>query len=156
VAGYCTNADTTVETVNGLAEFLTGRLPGADVTPEQLRNRSWWTGREAFLVIDDYELVATSQLNPCQAIIPLLAQAVDIGLHVVVARRSGGAGRSYDNLITALRDMAQPGLLLSGDPAEGALVGQLRPVPGVPGRGRLLTRDGYNVMQVGWQPSVHE
>jgi len=156
VAGYCTNADTTTETVDGLAEFLTGRLPGADVTPDQLRNRSWWTGREAFLIVDDYELVATSLVNPCQAIIPLLAQAVDIGLHVVIARRSGGAGRSYDNLITALRDMAQPGLLLSGDPSEGALVGQLRPVPGVPGRGRLLTRDGYNVMQVGWQPSAHE
>ena len=80
---------------------------------------------------------------------------MDIGLHVVIARRTGGAGRMYDNLVTGLRDLAQPGMLLSGDASEGALVGQLRAVPAVPGRARMLTRDGYNLVQVGWTPSVH-
>jgi S-DNA-T family DNA segregation ATPase FtsK/SpoIIIE len=51
-------------------------------------------------------------------LVPLLAQAVDIRLHLVIARRTGGAGRMYDNLVTAPRDLAQPGLLLSGDPSE--------------------------------------
>ena len=45
--------------------------------------------------------------------------------------------------------------LLSGDASEGALVGQLRAVPAVPGRARMLTRDGYHLVQVGWTPSVH-
>jgi len=155
VADYATNAQTAAELAGGLAEFLRDRLPGGDVTPEQLRNRSWWEGKEAFVVVDDYELVATSQGNPLDPLVPLLAQAVDIGLHVVIARRTGGAGRMYDNLVTALRDLAQPGLLLSGDPSEGALVGQLRAVPAVPGRARMLTRDGYNLVQVGWTPSAH-
>jgi S-DNA-T family DNA segregation ATPase FtsK/SpoIIIE len=110
-----------------------------------LRNRSWWKGKEAF-VVDDYELVATSQGNPLDPLVPLLAQAVDIGLHLVIARRTGGAGRMYDNLVTAPRVLAQPGLLLSGDPSEGAPVGQLRAVPAVPGRARMLTRDGYNLV----------
>ena len=135
VADYATNAQTAAELAGGLADFLRDRLPGGDVTPEQLRNRSWWEGKEAFVVVDDYELVATSQGNPLDPLVPLLAQAVDIGLHVAIARRTGGAGRMYDNLVTALRDLAQPGLLLSGDPSEGALVGQLRAVPAVPGPG---------------------
>ncbi len=155
VADYATNADTAADLAGGLAEFLRSRLPGADVTPDQLRNRTWWEGREAFVVIDDYELVATSQGNPLEPLVPLLAQAVDVGLHVAVARRTGGAGRLYDNLVTALRDLAQPGMLLSGDPSEGALIGQLRAVPSVPGRARMLTRDGYHLVQVGWTPSAH-
>ena len=155
VGEYCTTADQTTDAIEGLTEFLHTRLPGPDVTPEQLRTRSWWEGREAFIVVDDYELVATSQGNPVASVVPLLAQAADIGMHVVIARRAGGAGRSYDPLITALRDLAQPGLLLSGDPSEGALVGQLRPVPAGPGRGRLLTRTGLDVVQVPWVPSAH-
>ncbi len=156
VADYATNAETANALASGLAEFIRDRLPGADVTPEQLRNRSWWEGKEAFVVVDDYELVATSQGNPLEPLLPLLAQAVDIGLHVVIARRSGGAGRLYDNLVTAMRDLAQPGILLSGDPSEGALIGQLRAVPALAGRGRMLTRDGYHLVQVGWTPSVHQ
>jgi len=156
VADYATNAETANALAGGLAEFIRDRLPGADVTPEQLRNRSWWEGKEAFVVVDDYELVATSQGNPLEPLLPLLAQAVDIGLHVVIARRSGGAGRLYDNLVTAMRDLAQPGILLSGDPSEGALIGQLRAVPALAGRGRMLTRDGYHLVQVGWTPSVHQ
>lgn len=156
LADYATNAETASALAGGLAEFIRDRLPGGNVTPEQLRNRSWWQGKEAFVVVDDYELVATSQGNPLEPLLPLLAQAVDIGLHVVLARRSGGAGRLYDNLVSAMRDLAQPGILLSGDPSEGALIGQMRAVPAVAGRGRMLTRDGYHLVQVGWTPSVHQ
>ncbi len=155
VSEYCTNAEQTRDVIEGVTGFLQTRLPGPDVTPDQLRNRSWWEGREAFIVVDDYELVATSQGNPVQSVGPLLAQAVDVGMHVVIARRSGGAGRAYDPLLTALKDLAQPGLLLSGDPNEGALIGPLRARPAAPGRGQLLTREGYDVLQVAWTPSVH-
>jgi S-DNA-T family DNA segregation ATPase FtsK/SpoIIIE len=155
VSEYCTSAEQTRDVIDSVTGFLQTRLPGADVTPEQLRTRSWWTGREAFIVVDDYELVATSQGNPVASVIPLLAQAVDIGMHVAIARRVGGAGRSYDNLVTALRDLAAPGVVLSGDPAEGALIGQMKAVPAPPGRGRLLTREGFDVIQVPWSPSVH-
>ena len=59
---------------------------------------------------------------------PLMAQARDVGLHVVVARRSGGASRAlYEPVIQSLRDLAMPGLLLSGSPDEGPLIGNLEP-----------------------------
>ncbi|MBK8732429.1 MAG: type VII secretion protein EccCa [Actinomycetales bacterium] len=156
VSEYCTTADQTADVIEGVTEFLATRLPGPDVTPDQLRSRSWWTGREAFIIVDDYELVATSQGNPVASVVPLLAQAADIGMHVAVARRAGGAGRSYDPLVTALRDLAQPGVVLAGDPGEGALVGNVRAVPAAPGRGQLVTRAGTEVIQVSWSPSAHD
>ena len=128
-------------------------IPGPDVTPEQLRNRSWWTGAEVFVLVDDYDLVATQQSSPVAALQPLLAQARDVGLHLVVARRSGGASRAlYEPVIQSLRDLAMPGLLLSGSPDEGPLLGNQKPPPAPPGRGRLITRDrGVEVVQMAWR-----
>ena len=86
------------------------------------------------------------------ALAPLLAQARDVGLHVVVARRSGGASRAlYEPVIQSLRDLAMPGLLLSGSPDEGHLLGNQKPQPAPPGRGRLVSRDrGVEVVQMAW------
>ena len=136
-----------------LASYLVRRLPGPDVSPEQLRQRSWWTGPEVFVVVDDYDLVATAHSSPVQALVPLLAQARDVGLHLVVARRAGGASRAlYEPVLQTLRDLATPGLVLSGSPEEGPLVGTVRPVPAPPGRGRLVTRErGVDVVQLTWK-----
>lgn len=133
-----------------LAGFLETRLPGPDVTPDQLRHRSWWSGAEVFVLVDDYDLVATQQGSPLHVLQPLMAQARDIGLHLAVVRRTGGAARaSYDPVLQAMRELAQPGILLSGSPEEGALIGPMRPVPARPGRGRLMTRErGIEVVQL--------
>lgn len=155
VADYATSDESTRSLVGDLVPVLQARLPGPQVTPTELRARSWWGGKEAVVVVDDYELVATSQGNPLEALVPLLARAGDVGLHLVVARRCAGVGRLFDPLLTALRDLAQPGVLLSGDPAEGPLLHGARPTPAPPGRGRLLTRDGDETIQVAWSPSRH-
>ena len=157
LAGYLTTHDQAQAEIAGLAEYLRGRLPGPDVTPDQLRKRSWWSGAEVYVMVDDYDLVATSSGNPLTPLVPLLAQAGDVGLHLVLTRRTGGAGRAmYEPVLQALRDLAAPGLVLSGSPDEGALVGGAKPVPGVPGRGQLVTRDrGRQVVQLAWEPSVH-
>jgi S-DNA-T family DNA segregation ATPase FtsK/SpoIIIE len=154
---YLTSAALTAPALAELASYLESRMPGPDVTPEQLRRRSWWTGAEVFVVVDDYDLVATAHGSPVQALQPLLAQARDVGLRLVVARRSGGASRAvYEPVIQTLRDLATPGLLLSGSPEEGPLIGNVRPTPGPAGRGRLVTRDGgVEVVQLAWRnPSV--
>jgi S-DNA-T family DNA segregation ATPase FtsK/SpoIIIE len=106
-----------------------------------------------FVVVDDYDLVATPQTSPVQALQPLLAQARDVGLHLVVARRAGGASRAlYEPVIQSLRELGSPGLVLSGSPDEGPLVGSVRPVPAPAGRGRLVTRDrGVEVVQLAWR-----
>ena len=135
-----------------LAASLETRLPGPDVTPAQLRQRSWWTGPEVFVVVDDHDLLATGRGSPVELLVPLLAQAGDVGLHLVVARRCGGASRAWhEPVLAALRDLAAPALLLAGSPEEGPLVGGLRPGPAPPGRGRLVTRGrGVEVVQVAW------
>ena len=71
------------------ATAMRNRLPGPEVTPEQLRNRSWWSGPELFVLVDDYELVATVGRNPLQPLLEFLPQARDIGLHLII-----GAGRA--------------------------------------------------------------
>jgi DNA segregation ATPase FtsK/SpoIIIE, S-DNA-T family len=155
--GYLTSGAQATPTLADLAAYLENRIPGPDVTPEQLRNRTWWAGAEVFLVVDDYDLVATTQSSPLLALQPLLAQARDVGLHVALARRSGGASRAlYEPVIQALRDLAVPGLVLSGSPDEGPLIGNVRPTPAPPGRGRLITRDrGVEVVQLAWsEPSL--
>ncbi|MFC6285548.1 type VII secretion protein EccCa [Nocardioides sp. GCM10027113] len=157
---YLTSAAQAEPVLADLASYLKGRLPGPDVTPEQLRDRSWWQGAEVFVLVDDYDLVANQQGqqgSPVAPLQPLLAQARDVGLHLVVARRSGGASRAlYEPVLQSLRDLAAPGLLLSGSPDEGPLLGGLRPAPAPPGRGRLVTRDrGTEVVQLAWQePSL--
>ncbi|WP_296603930.1 type VII secretion protein EccCa [Nocardioides sp.] len=149
---YLTSTERATSALTELASYLQARLPGPDVTPAQLRDRSWWSGAEVFVVVDDHDLVATSQASPLQALVPLLAQARDVGLHVVLARRTGGASRAlYEPVIQSLRDLAAPGLLLSGSPDEGPLLGSQRPQPAAPGRARLVTRDrGVEVVQVAW------
>jgi S-DNA-T family DNA segregation ATPase FtsK/SpoIIIE len=150
---YLTSAAQATPTLADLAGYLENRIPGPDVTSEQLRNRSWWTGAEVFVVVDDYDLVATQQSSPVQALQALLPQARDVGLHLAVARRSGGASRAlYEPVIQSLRDLAMPGLVLSGSPDEGALIGNVRPSAAPPGRGRLVTRDrGVEVVQLAWR-----
>jgi S-DNA-T family DNA segregation ATPase FtsK/SpoIIIE len=154
---YLTSATQAGPALEELAQYLQRRLPGPDVTPDQLRNRSWWTGAEVYVVIDDYDLVATQSGSPVLPLVPLLAQARDVGLHVALARRSGGAARAlYEPVVQSLRDLAMPGLLLSGSPDEGALIGTAKPRKSVPGRAQLVTRDrGVEVVQTAWtDPSL--
>lgn len=157
LAGYLTTAEQTQQEISALADYLRGRLPGPDVTPEQLRARSWWSGAEVYVLVDDYDLVATSTGNPLTPLVPLLAQARDVGLHLVLTRRSGGASRAmFEPVLQALRDLAAPGLVLSGSPDEGPLIGSARPAQGVPGRAQLVTRErGRRVVQLAFEPASH-
>jgi S-DNA-T family DNA segregation ATPase FtsK/SpoIIIE len=123
------------------AQVLTRRLPPADLSIEQLRARSWWHGPEVYVVVDDYDLVATPSSSPLLPLVPLLAQAKDVGLHLLVARRTGGASRGIlEPLLLRLRELGSPGVLLSGDPQEGAIIGSSRAAAQPPGRGVLVRR----------------
>ena len=92
LVGYGTNATVTQGLMAEVAAAMEQRLPGPDVTAEQLRNRSWWRGTELFVLVDDYDLVSSAAGDPLGPLVPYLSQARDIGLHVVLVRRSGGAG----------------------------------------------------------------
>jgi DNA segregation ATPase FtsK/SpoIIIE, S-DNA-T family len=154
LVGYGTSMSVAATMIGEVAQAMAQRLPGPDVTAEQLRSRSWWTGSELFLLVDDYDLVAGGSGNPLTALIDYLPQARDIGLHVILARRSGGAGRAmFDPVIQALKEIGTPGVVLSGDRDEGPLLGTVRPSAQPPGRGRLVGRRGdAQLVQLAWLP----
>jgi S-DNA-T family DNA segregation ATPase FtsK/SpoIIIE len=151
---YAPSAQVAEEMVEGMYAALSKRLPGSDVTSEQLRHRSWWTGPEIYFLVDDYDMVAGTAINPLAPLVELLPQARDIGMHVIVARRSGGAGRAlYDPLLQRLRELDSSGILMSGNRDEGVLLGNIRPGPQPPGRGSLVRRsDGVTLVQTAYLP----
>ncbi|QKV76461.1 type VII secretion protein EccCa [Amycolatopsis sp. Hca4] len=150
--GYAVSAAQLDSMVGDVFNSMTRRLPGPDVTQEQLKTRSWWKGPELFILVDDYDLVATSTNNPLRKISDFLPQAKDVGLHLVVVRRTGGASKAmYDPVIGKLKEIAAPGMVMNGSRDEGALVGNIKPSAMPPGRGNLLTRkSGKQLIQVSW------
>jgi type VII secretion protein EccCa/type VII secretion protein EccCb len=148
--GYGIQAQKSLELMESVAGYMERRLPGPDVTAQQLRDRSWWTGPELFVLVDDYDLVVAGPTNPLTPLLEYLPQARDVGLHLVLTRRSGGAGRAlFEPVIQRLRELSAPGLVMSGSPDEGALIGNVRPTPMPPGRGRLITRrEGVRLVQL--------
>ncbi|MFC0503906.1 type VII secretion protein EccCa [Micromonospora costi] len=153
--GYGTAAAHTADLVESAAGYLARRIAGPEVTPQQLRDRSWWSGPELFVLVDDYDLVAAGPANPLRALEEYLPQARDVGLHLVLARRSGGAGRAqYEPIVQRLRELSTAGLVMAGSPDEGPLVGPVRPGPLPPGRGRLVTRrEGVRLVQLAHLPA---
>jgi S-DNA-T family DNA segregation ATPase FtsK/SpoIIIE len=159
--GYASTAEAASEAASEVAASLRRRLPGPDVTARALRERSWWTGPDVYVLVDDYDLVAPGggPVNPLLPLVEFLPQAKDVGLHVVVARRSGGAGRAmFDPVLGRLRELAAPGLVMNGSPDEGALVGTVKPAPEPPGRGTLVDRRrGARRLQLAWlEPAPDE
>ncbi|MBP2325668.1 S-DNA-T family DNA segregation ATPase FtsK/SpoIIIE [Kibdelosporangium banguiense] len=150
--GYAVAPNQLNEMLKDVIESLTKRLPGRDITQEQLKHRSWWSGPELFVIVDDYDLVATSSGNPLLPLQEFLPQAKDVGLHMIVTRRSGGASRAlFDPIVGRLKELASPGLVMSGNRDEGVLLGNYRPTPLPPGRGALVTRkSGQQVIHVAW------
>jgi S-DNA-T family DNA segregation ATPase FtsK/SpoIIIE len=150
--GYAVSAAQLESMVNDVFNSMTRRLPGPDVTQEQLKTRSWWKGPELFILVDDYDLVATSTNNPLRKISDFLPQAKDVGLHLVVVRRTGGASKAmYDPIIGKLKEIAAPGMVMNGSRDEGALVGNIKASSMPPGRGNMLTRkNGKQLIQVSW------
>ena len=154
LGAYAGTADSANGVATAIAAELAKRLPPDTVTAAQLRSRSWWTGPEIFVLVDDYDLFTTGgTATPLAPLIQFLAQARDIGFHLAVARRSGGAGRAmHEPLIQRMRESGAMALLLSGDRQEGALFPGAVMCTQPPGRGILVRRGRHpTVVQVGFR-----
>ncbi len=78
--------------------------------------------------------------QPLLPLLEFLPRARDVGLHLCVARRAGGAGRAPgDPVLSSARELGFPGLVMSALRDEGVLLG-VRAAPLPPGRGTLLHR----------------
>lgn len=140
--------------MEALGGVFSRRQPPDDVTPQQLRDRSWWTGPDVFIIIDDYDLVATSQGNPLTQLVEFLPFARDTGVRFIIARNSAGASRAlYEPFMQRIKELGAQGVVLSGDPSEGDLLGNVRPRPLPPGRGYSVSRRrGTSLVQIGRLP----
>jgi DNA segregation ATPase FtsK/SpoIIIE, S-DNA-T family len=144
---YCGAAPAAAAAVKELADGIVERLPPATLTAKVLAERAWWSGPEFYVVVDDYDLVASPSGNPLLPLVDLVAQGHDLGLHVVLARRVGGMARSgFEPLLGRLRELRQPGLVMSGDPGEGPVLGNVRATAQPPGRGVLVRRKQHPVL----------
>lgn len=130
------------------------RTPSEDVTAQQLRDRSWWQGPTVYVIVDDYDLVSTSSGNPLAPLTELLPFARDVGVRFVIARNAAGASRStYEPFMQRMMELGAQGVLLSGDPHEGEILGGVRPRPMPPGRGVFVSRQrGNPLVQTGLMP----
>jgi S-DNA-T family DNA segregation ATPase FtsK/SpoIIIE len=152
--GYGTDKPATAGLVQSVARVAADRMPPADITPEKLRRRGWWAGPELFVLVDDYDMIASAMDNPFMPLFDYLQHGRETGLHLVLTHRTNGAGRSlYQQFMSRMRDIGTPGLMMSGDRLEGALLGGLRPEALPPGRGRLVRhRGGVQLIQLAWSP----
>lgn len=130
------------------------RAPGPDITPQQLRAGRWWDGPLLFVLIDDYDLVATGANHPLSQLADQLPYARDVGVRFIVARNSAGASRGmFEPFLQRLRELGAQGLALSTDRSEGELFPGVRARPFPPGRGTLVTRRrGSHQIQTAWLP----
>ncbi|HET6861306.1 MAG TPA: type VII secretion protein EccCa [Streptomyces sp.] len=137
--------------VDALLDLMQRRTPSADVTAQQLRDRSWWQGPTVYVVVDDYDLVSTSSGNPLSKLTELLPFARDVGVRFIIARSSAGASRSaYEPFMQRMMELGAQGVMLSGDPNEGDIFGNVRPRPMPAGRGVFVSRRrGKPLVQTG-------
>jgi DNA segregation ATPase FtsK/SpoIIIE, S-DNA-T family len=154
----CTTQQKTLAVAREVADSIARRLPGPDLPIERLRARDWWNGLEVLVVVDDYDLVSAASGNPLLALVEYLPQARDLGLHLVVARRTGGASRAVlDPVIQRLNDLSTPGFLFSGDRMEGRLVNGVAAQQLPVGRALYATRGGGSQrIQVAYLPEPTE
>lgn len=145
VAGYAATAAQYTEVVQKLVAVLRARMPGVEVTAQQLRERSWWTGPEVYLIVDDHDLIAGGAGSPLAPLLDLLPHAPDIGLRLVVAQREN-ARSLYEPVPAAMRDHAAVTLQMGH--SEDAVTRRAQPLR--PGRAVLTSRSGRQLLQVAW------
>lgn len=140
------------ESIKALAFNLQKRLPPPDLTTAQLRARSWWSGPDVVLLVDDWHMIvaASGMVPPMAPLAPLLPAAADIGLHIIVTCQMSQAHKStMDRFVGAAYGAGSPTLFLSGEkndfPSREITV-KKRP----PGQAFFVTPDGKEVIQAAY------
>ncbi len=139
---YTVGTDALTSTMQEMAQLLSSRVPGADIAPSRLRKRDWWTGGRLFILIDDFELGEGGGLmDPLQPLLPLLPHGADIGLHLVLARSTSGAGRAMMGpVLRRIWELGTAVVMFSCPKDEGMFLGNIRPKTLPVGRAQFVNR----------------
>ncbi|MGV0837143.1 type VII secretion protein EccCb [Mycolicibacterium thermoresistibile] len=160
LAAGAVNRNNTVleESIKALAANLQKRLPPPDLTTAQLRSRSWWSGPDVVLLVDDWHMIvaASGMMPPMAPLAPLLPAAADIGLHIIVTCQMSQAHKAtMDKFVGAAFGAGSPTMFLSGEkndfPSRDIIV-KKRP----PGQAFLVTPDGKEVIQAAYVEAPDE
>ncbi len=153
LGGYCTTVESATELMAALRDELRKRMPDPKVTPQQRVNRSWWSGPDVYVIVDDYDMVAAPTSDPINALLEYLPHACDLGFHVIIARRADGAGRAMLKPVLArMRDLGSACFIISGERGEGVLIGTTKQSKLSPGQGTLLTTESEELIRTSWLP----
>jgi S-DNA-T family DNA segregation ATPase FtsK/SpoIIIE len=138
VMAYAASPPAAQQAAERLRAIAGERMAPADASP--LAGPSW-QGPRYVVLFDDYDLVAGPTGGPLAPLLDVLAVGGDVGMHVVLARRVGGSARgAYEAVFGRLRELGSPGVLLSGDPGEGPLLGGTKAQAQPAGRGLFVRR----------------
>ena len=151
--GYITSEDDLRDTVRKLAKLMHSRKPGDETTAEQLADRTYFSGKEVYVFIDNFFRLAEGHAartvfdednGAPESVTKLLASAEDLGVHFIVSDDTGFAERvKVSPFLLALREkMMAPILQLAGQPSSGTPIAQafhLKPSRWRAGQGRLIT-----------------
>jgi DNA segregation ATPase FtsK/SpoIIIE-like protein len=146
------NSSTLDESIKALADNLRKRLPPTDLTTAQLRSRSWWSGFDIVLLVDDWHMIvgAAGGAPPMMPLAPLLPAAPDIGLHIIVTCLMSQAYKAtMDKFVGSAFGAGAPTIFLSGDKQEfpsSEIKVKRRP----PGQAFLVSPEGKEVIQAAY------
>jgi S-DNA-T family DNA segregation ATPase FtsK/SpoIIIE len=146
LAAYACTPPAVAQAVDRLHQELSARTPHPS-GPTGGRPRQ-------VVLVDDYDLLPGAGGSPLLPLVDLLGLGRELGFHLVLSRRVAGAARAgFEPVFQRLRELGGPGLLMSGDPAEGPLLGGQQAAPLPPGRG-FLVRSGLpaRLVQVAYSP----
>lgn len=149
VERFAYNLDGVVAMMGELAAALAGREPPPGLSAEELLSRSWWSGPEIFLIVDDIQQLPPGFDSPLHKAVPFVNRAADVGLHVIVTRTFGGwSSAGGDPMLRALHQANAPLLVMDADPDEGFIRGKMKGGPLPRGRGLLMAEDTGVFVQV--------
>jgi type VII secretion protein EccCa/type VII secretion protein EccCb len=149
VEKFAYNLDGVAAMMDELAAALARREPPPGLSAEELLSRSWWSGPEIFLIIDDIQQLPAGFDSPLHKAAPWVTRAADVGLHVFVTRTFGGwSSAGSDPMLRALHQANAPLLVMDADPDEGFIRGKMKGGPLPRGRGLLMAEDTGVFVQV--------
>ncbi|MBV9350951.1 MAG: type VII secretion protein EccCb, partial [Mycobacterium sp.] len=149
VEKFAYNLDGVAAMMDELAATLARREPPHGLSAEELLSRSWWSGPEIFLIIDDVQQLPPGFDSPLHKAAPWVTRAADVGFHVFITRTFGGwSSAGSDPMLRALHQANAPLLVMDADPDEGFIRGKMKGGPLPRGRGLLMAEDTGVFVQV--------
>jgi S-DNA-T family DNA segregation ATPase FtsK/SpoIIIE len=149
LAGHACTPATVAQAVDHLHRELIERTPADLGLGAPIPARPRWV-----VLVDDYDLLPAAAGSPLLPLLDLLGLGRELGFHLVLTRRVAGAARAaFEPVFQRLRELGGAGLVMSGDPGEGPLLGNQRAAPLSPGRGFLVRpRLAPALVQVAYSP----